>query len=118
MTFSPHIVRQGTAHRLPSQIASASGAITITAGTVFITAGSAATLTLADPSVADNGAILWIICHTAAAHVVTNAGGAGFNDADTSGDVATFGAAIGNNLVLIAYDGIWHIVNNVGATVA
>ena len=47
-----------------------------------------------------------IISTTAAAHTVTYS--AGFNGSGTSGDVATFGGAIGDGFVIEAYRGVWY----------
>lgn len=87
-------------------LAAADGAIAVAPSTVVVTKATAAALTLADPAVADNGTIIFIISNTAAAHTVTNAG-SGFNIAGASGDVATFGGAIGDGLAVVAYAGKW-----------
>lgn len=116
---TPHIVRQGSAWLPPTQDASADGAITLLeGGVVKITKGTAAALTLADPSVADDGAILYIMSTTAAAHTVSNAAGSGFNAGGAASDVGTFGAAIGNSLILVALGGNWYVLNNIGVTLA
>jgi hypothetical protein len=92
------------------QVASANGAITIEAGVVAITKATACALTLAAPSVAQNGTVMTIVATTAAAHTVTQTT-PGFNNAGTSGDVATFGGAIGDSMVIVAYGGRWHTVS-------
>ena len=97
--------------------ASADGAITIQSGTVVITKGTACALTLGTPTTAQNGTIIRIISATAAAHTVT-ATTIGFNAADAAGDVGTFGAAIGNNLIVVAYGGEWLVLGNTGVTLA
>jgi len=97
--------------------ATADGAITIQTGTVVITKATAAALTLGTPTVAQNGTIIRIISATAAAHTVT-AATIGFNAADADGDVATFGAAIGNGMTVIAYGGEWLVLTNVNVTFA
>ncbi len=90
------------------QVCSADGAITITHGTVFITKAGVAVLTLAAPTVTDNdGDTLCIVSETANAHTVTNTS-PGFNNLGAAGDVATFGAAVGNNIELKARNGIWY----------
>ncbi len=104
-------------------LAAADGAITVKGGTVFITKGSAAVLTLAPPvageqiSGGDDGKLLEIVSTTAFAHTVTCAT-AGFNDLGAAGDVATFGAAKGNGLTLRAYNGDWWVVGSIGITLA
>ena len=97
--------------------ASADGAITIQSGTVVITKGTACALTLGTPTTAQNGTVIRIISATAAAHTVT-ATTIGFNAADAAGDVGTFGAAIGNNLTVVAYGGEWLVLGNTGVTIA
>lgn len=90
-------------------VAAASGAIGLRHGTVFVTAASAAALTLAAPSAgADDGKRLTIISTTAQAHTVTNTT-PGFNSGGTASDVATFGTAIGNGMVVVAYNGVWYV---------
>jgi len=92
--------------------ASADGAIAVKNGTVFITKGSAAALTLADPvATDDDGCELHIVSTTAFAHTVSNAAGSGFNAGGASKDVATFGAAVGNSFTIQAYQGKWYVVN-------
>lgn len=97
--------------------ASADGAITIQTGTVVITKGTAAALTLGIPTTAQNGTVIRIISATAAAHTVT-ADTIGFNAGDAAKDVGTFGAAIGNGMTVIAYGGEWLVLTNTGVTLA
>ncbi len=98
-------------------VMSADGAIAVTSGVVVITKSSAAALTLAAPASADDGKLLYIVSTTAQAHTVTNSS-PGFNAGGAANDVATFGAAIGNNLVLLAYNQKWYVVSSVGITLA
>lgn len=92
--------------KLPVQVASADGAITIKSGIVTITKETAAALTLPAPVAGtDDGKVLVIDSQTAAAHTVTIANG--LRGAGASADVGTFGVAIGNGLMLYAYDGKW-----------
>lgn len=92
------------------QVASANGAITIESGVVAITKGGVCALTLAAPSAAQNGTMITIVATTAHAHTVTNSS-PGFNSAGASGDVATFGGAIGDSMVVVAYGEKWHTVS-------
>ncbi len=92
------------------------GAITQCSGTVSITKATAAALTIADPRAGrrdpnggDDGQELTIISETAAAHTLSNASGSGFNDGGSGSDVATFGGAKGDNIVLIARAGKWWV---------
>lgn len=103
----------------PKQVASADGAISIKDGVVIITKASAAALTLANPTATvDDYKILRIISATAAAHTVSNAAGAGFNAGGSGADVGTFGGAKGDNLVVMAYQGVWYVVSKVNVTLA
>lgn len=105
----------------PISLVAADGAIAAKGGTVFITKGSAAALTLAAPisgdpdSGGDDGKVLSIVSTTAFAHTVTQSA-PGFNGATQT--VGTFGAAKGSGLTLIAYGGAWYVVGNVGVTLA
>lgn len=96
-----------------TQVISATGAgvISIKSGTVFLTATGAATPTLAAPTAGtDDGCRLMIESTTAQAHTVTNTS-PGFNNGSTASDVATFGTAIGNGFEVVAYNGIWYVLN-------
>lgn len=111
-----HIPRNGDG--TPYVLASADGAITVKGGSVFITKGSAAVLTIAAPvSGEDDGKLLEIVSTTAFAHTVTNTS-PGFNDNGASSDVGTFAAAKGSGLTLRAYAGAWYVVGNIGVTLA
>lgn len=94
---------------IPVQVASANGAITIRNGIVAITKGTAAAMTLAAPTATTHdGIVLYIDSHTAAAHTVTIANG--LRGAGAGADVGTFGGAIGDGIVLYAYNGAWYPV--------
>jgi hypothetical protein len=97
---------------------SADGAIDPTCGTAVLTKGSAAAMTLAAPTVAQNGLRLRIISSSAFAHVVTATNL--LEDGVTGGakDTATFAAFKGAGLDLEAYAGTWHIVGKNVVTVA
>jgi len=102
------------------EAASADGAITIPDADeekiVMITKGSAAALTLGTPASTQNGAQIQFMSTTAFAHTVTTAT-IGLNDGGTASDVATFGAAKGNNFTVIAYESDWWVVGtSVGVT--
>lgn len=72
--------------------------------------------TLADPAAGDNFKVLTIIGGTAHAHTVTYS--TGFSGAGGGKDVATFGAAVGNSMTIIAYASKWHVIALNGVTVA
>lgn len=104
--------------REPYTFAPGAGAIAAKRGVVFITAGAATALTLDAPVPGDDdGSTLAIVSATAFAHTVTQAA-PGFNGAGVGQDVATFGAAAGNGLSLVAYGGAWYVTGNVGVTLA
>lgn len=93
-----------------TQVITGDGAITIKSGTVFLTKGSAAAITLAAPTATvDDGKRLLIVSTTAQAHTVTQTT-PGINNGSTASDVGTFGAAIGNSIELVAYQGAWFTV--------
>lgn len=101
----------------PTQVLAVDGAIAIKSGVAYLTKATAGAYTLANPTAGvDDGKVVTILSVTAVAHTVTNP--AGFNDGGASTDVATFGAAKGNNLVVTAYQGKWYVVTSVGITLA
>src|SRR5512138_3112925 len=109
---------QGGVQNNVDQIASADGAITAKSGLVVITKGSAAALTLAAPTAGtDDGKILTILSTTAFAHTVTQAA-PGFNGGGGGSDVATYGAAARNSMIIQAYNGNWYAINLTGVTLA
>ncbi len=85
--------------------------------TVLLNKAGVAAMTLAAPSAAQEGVTLTIIAGTAQANTVTQTT-PGFNGAGTSGDVATFGGAIGDNMVVRAAKGVWYTVSLRNVTVA
>lgn len=93
------------------------GAITVAASTVILTKGTAAAITIVAPTAGTHdGIYIWVISETAAAHVITCATD-GFNLKGSSGTV-TFGAAIGNAVLLHARNGHWTCPVKTGVTVA
>jgi hypothetical protein len=99
------------------QDGSADGAITIKNGTVLITKAGVCALTLADPTAGtDDGKALVIVSKTANAHTVTIAGGEAGGGA--AADVGTFGAAAGNWVRLVAYNGKWYAAGLLNVTFA
>ncbi len=89
-------------------------AITIAPGVQFIGSSGALALTLGAPTTAQNGMIMVIVASTAQAHTVTNT--AGFNGGTTARDVATFGGAIGDNIVIVAVNGVWWVISSRNVT--
>lgn len=99
------------------QTLSGDGAVTLKHGVVVITKATAAAITIANPTATtDDFKQLTILSTTAAAHTVTCTGG--FGNGGASFDVATFAAAIGATLNLIAYQGFWYLTGNQGITLA
>lgn len=81
---------------------------------VIARTGAACAITLSAPVAgADDGKLLFVTAGTAQAHTVTVSGG--FNDGGSGADVATFGGAIGDSVILQAYNGEWnvHVLRNV-----
>lgn len=92
-----------------TQVLADDGAITLKHGVVLLTKGSALAATLAAPTATiDDGKRLIIIATTAAAHTVTQTT-PGFNEGGTGSDVATFGGAKGDSMVIAAYGGAWYV---------
>ncbi len=91
------------------QIYTAAGAIQLVGGFHYLNAASGLAMTLAAPSgQTPEGTVLHIVSQTAQAHTVTYT--AGFRGGTTSDDVATFGAAIGNYLIVVNLGGAWRVV--------
>lgn len=115
VSFVPNIT-DGSANVAPKafEVATASGAIDESKQFVFITKATAAALTITAPDTGTDGWEITIIATTDAAHTVTFAT-TGFNASTTSGDVATFGGAIGDSMKIVAYNGNWYttILRNV-----
>lgn len=92
----------------PSVIAvNAQAAIPVNSGVYVITKGSAGAYTLAAPvSGQDDGKEILIVASTAFAHTVTVPA----NKFNGTLHIATYGAAIGNNLNVVAYQSVWYVV--------
>ncbi len=103
----------------PVLAATADGAISIVAysQTIYITKAGVCALTLANPTATTHdGARLTIVATTANAHTVSNAAGAGFNGGGAGADIATFGGAIGDSMIVEAYQGKWYVLNLLNVT--
>jgi hypothetical protein len=99
-------------------LAAGDGAIAVAQGTVIITKGSAAALTLAAPTTAQAGTRITITSSTAFAHVIT---ATGLLENGTTGgphNTATFAAFPGATITLEAYNGLWFLVSSVLVTIA
>lgn len=94
----------------------ASGAVTVQPGVHLIAVAGVGAMTIVDPTLAQNGMILIIEASTANAHTLTYT--AGFNGGTTARDVATFGGAIGDNIVIFANNGVWWVISTRNVTLA
>lgn len=93
----------------------AAGAITPKPGLHRLVAGSAAAMTLVAPTADQEGQEMTIVATAAQAYVLTL--GAGYFNAATN-TKATFGAAIGDVLKLIAINQSWYVTLNKNITLA
>jgi len=108
---------QGPSQDAIAQTITGDGAITAKQGTVLLSKGTAGAITIADPIAGvDDGKLLRVVTLTAAAHVITDST-SGFNAKGSSG-TATFTAAIGNAVLLEAYNGFWYAVAKTGVAIA
>lgn len=92
------------------------GALRIQNGVQQIGSSGALAMTLAAPAVYQNGIVMVLWASTAQAHTVTYT--AGFWGTTTSSDVATFGGAIGDFLVVEAVNGTWRVLSQKNVTIA
>ena len=104
-------------HIMAASAKATDGAIAAAPATIFITKGSAlGSSTVANPTATTHdGYRIKIVSTTAYAHVVS------FNSGKINGGsltTATFGAAIGNTLCVVAYQGVWYAVENIGVTIS
>ena len=95
----------------PQQVISGDGAITVQNGSVVLTKGSAAAITIAAPTSAQAGMVVTVLSTTGFAHVITGA----FNAAGTT---ATFGAAALNRVTLLAYNLRWYVIDSLNVTIS
>lgn len=65
---------------------------------------------LGDPQ--DDGKILLVVTTTAQAHTITTAA----NKINGNKAIATFAAAVGNWIRLIAFNGVWYVIGSAGIT--
>lgn len=95
-----------SAPSMPFQVLSGDGAITIANGTVILTKGSAAAITIDNPPT-EGVHELRIVSTTAQAHTLDYT--AGFGGGTTARDRATWGGAISDGMVIIGYAGTWYV---------
>ena len=94
------------------------GAIPIASGIVMLTKGSAAAVTLAAPTAAQNGTTIRIVSNSLFAHVVTFTGSTLWNGTTGAKITATFPAFKGAGLCVVASGGSWFLASNVATTIA
>jgi hypothetical protein len=98
----------------------AAGAIPVSSGTHSINGSGALAMTLAAPvagsreSGGDDGKKLHIVAGTAQAHTVTTPA----NKINGNKLTATFAAAVGNGIELVANNGVWMVRSSVGITLS
>lgn len=103
----------------PVLTVTADGAVAIPSvnTTYYCTKAGVAAMTLADPTATTHdGLRLTFIATTANANTLTNT--TGFGAGGGSLDVATFGGAIGDNIVIEAYQAKWYVVSTRNVTLA
>lgn len=103
----------------PISLYAASGAITVQAGIAKITkSASAALMTLAAPTTAQDGIILRVISNTAQAHTITAT--TLINDGVIGGakTTATFAAFVGAAITLVALDQAWTVLSSNHVTIS
>lgn len=97
----------------------AAGAI-VPGGKAFLKTGAASAFTLALPLAGaqltggQDGAVMKIVAVDAEAYTVTTPAN-GLNGAD---HIATFGAAVADNVTLEAFGGVWYVTGNTGVTLS
>ena len=104
-TYSPRLAANGQS----AMTYTASGAIAVQQGTVFIN-GTTLAMTIVDPLTSQNGLTMLIIATNASAHTLTYT--AGFDGGTTARDVATFGGAVGDNIFIQAVNGVWWVISS------
>lgn len=113
---SPVITGKPTVYSTDTTI-SGDGAIDISLGDNFLlTKGSAAAITLADPTAADNGRTITIRSGSAFAHVITLATGIG--GIVTTDDVITFTNRASASITLKVINAKWWVVGSYLAAIA
>ncbi len=92
------------------------GALTIQNGEQYIGSGGGLAMTLAAPALWQNGTTMVLMASTAQAHTITYT--AGFEGDTTGSDVATYGGAVGDFLVIQAVNGAWRVLSAHNVTIA
>lgn len=103
---------------LQTVIAATPTALAVASGDNVITLGSAAALTLAAPTAAQNGTFMRVISTTGFAHVLTATGLLFDGTSNTGKNTATFAAFNGASILLRAQGATWTVLAKNGVTVA
>jgi hypothetical protein len=91
--------------------------ISIDMGVVTLSKVGVVTATLAKPTtVTDDHKRLYVVSLTAQAHTLAVVGGS-FGNGGAGENLATWDAAIGAGIALVAFGGEWYITNKTGVTV-
>lgn len=93
----------------------AAGALFLVPG-VHVINGTTLAMTIAPPTKDMDGMVLMILSLTASAQTLTYT--AGFSQTTTSSDIATFGGAVNDGLVIVADAGVWHVISTRNVTIA
>lgn len=95
---------------------SADGAIPLVSGLYFVTKASAAALTLAAPTTAQDGMKIEVTSDTAFAHVITATGLLKTGTATVN--ISTFAAFAGASITMVARGGKWNVIANVATVLS
>lgn len=96
-------------------LAGSADAIPPTYGLAMVTTAGVDAMTLAQPTAGtQDGLYLTVVSATPQAHTITTA----TNGINGTKHIATFGAAIGNNVILVAFQGGWFVVSSIGVTLS
>jgi hypothetical protein len=102
----------------PVRVLTADGAVPIKSGVVEIAKTSAAALTIAAPTTAQNGTVITILNSTAYAHVVTFTGSTLNNGTSAAKTTITFPTYVGGSFRIISDGGKWYLNGLTAATVS
>lgn len=94
------------------------GAITIANSVVTLSKGSAAAITIAAPSAAQDGTVIRVVSKSAYAHVVTFTGNTLLDGTSATKLKATLAAYAGSGLSFVAVNQKWNLLGNTAATLA
>ena len=99
---------------VPYERITAAGAISVPSGVVGVN-GTTLAVSLATPTLAQNGQEIIVYAENASAHVLTITGGTFNGGANNTG---TYGGAIGDMVKLVAIEGEWFVTINTNVTLS